>query len=236
MDYSHPLLLVTRRVGQKLGILRPVVSTYRKLFQPGYEAGFERAVMARIRPGDVVWDVGANVGYFTEKFACLVGRRGRVIAFEPASESRHLLRQRCSQAELTWVTAEAFALADFEGEASLHTSSQEADPTNGLAPREQATASTTVPVTTGEAYAESHSGCAPDCIKVDVEGFEIEVLRGLGPLLESSRLRALFVEVHFQILAQRGLAAAPARIVAMLSSAGFKIQWVDPSHLVALRQ
>ena len=53
-----------------------------------YEARFMRALNARVRPGDVVWDIGANVGMYTQQFAHAVGRSGRVIAFEPAPTKR----------------------------------------------------------------------------------------------------------------------------------------------------
>ena len=46
------------------------------LYPRGYEAKFDEAMLNRIKPGDTVWDVGANVGYYTEKFAIATGEKG----------------------------------------------------------------------------------------------------------------------------------------------------------------
>jgi hypothetical protein len=76
----------------------------------------------------------------------------------------------------------------------------------------------------------------PEVLKVDVEGYELEVLRGFGDLLHSSALRAVFVEVHFALLHERGLDAAPATICSLLESAGFKVRWPDISHIAGIRR
>jgi hypothetical protein len=71
-------------------------------------------------------------------------------------------------------------------------------------------------------------------VKIDVEGFEPEVIRGMPNVLRS--VRAAFVEVHFAILENRGMLQAPSDIVAELRSLGFTtIKWVDASHIMALR-
>ena len=58
-----------------------------------------------IKPGAVVWDIGANLGEWTLPFAAAVGRRGRVLAVEPAPRSaaalaRTLAANALGQAEL----------------------------------------------------------------------------------------------------------------------------------------
>ena len=72
-------------------------------------------------------------------------------------------------------------------------------------------------------------------VKIDVEGYEVEVIEGFGPLLHEPSLRALYVEVHFRLLHERGLDDGPARIEELLGSAGFRTQWLDLSHLAAVR-
>lgn len=75
----------------------------------------------------------------------------------------------------------------------------------------------------------------PNLIKVDVEGFEEEVLNGLSQTLSVPDLRGVFVEVHFYLLSQRGQANAPLRIEKMLREKGFHVTWLDSSHLQAKR-
>jgi hypothetical protein len=75
----------------------------------------------------------------------------------------------------------------------------------------------------------------PTVIKIDVEGYELEVLRGCGDLLDSTDLRAVFIEVHFQLLHERGLDHAPEEISSRLTRAGFKVRWLDLSHICGIR-
>ena len=63
-----------------------------KLVYPnGYEANFDEALLARIDKGDIVWDVGANIGYYTKKFTEATGPDGFVAAFEPIPDTFKVL-------------------------------------------------------------------------------------------------------------------------------------------------
>jgi len=75
----------------------------------------------------------------------------------------------------------------------------------------------------------------PTVLKIDVEGLEHEVLQGFGDMLSEPLLRAVGVEVHFQLLKDRGEADGPARIERILQHSGFTVRWMDPSHILASR-
>ena len=68
----------------------------------------------------------------------------------------------------------------------------------------------------------------PDVVKIDVEGFEEEVLHGLDRRLSS--VRVVVVEVHFQALESRGQANAPIRIAKFVGGKGFTTHWIDANH------
>lgn len=235
MDYSSPLLLNARNLGRKLGVLRPAQRVWRKLRGEGYEESFERALLAGISAGDVVWDVGANVGLYTRKFSALAGPRGKVVAFEPGPQTFATLSANTASCEN--VVCEPLALSDFVGEADFHIAGEENSPVSGLARRDSIPVSAVeaVRVTTGDAFAAAHPQFAPNRIKIDVEGFEYDVLKGLGSTLSSPSLHGLFIEVHFASLAERGLADAPRRMVEMLNDKGFAVRWTDASHIEATR-
>jgi hypothetical protein len=72
-------------------------------------------------------------------------------------------------------------------------------------------------------------------VKIDVEGFELEVVRGMQDLLRASSCRHVFVEVHFLKLQERGLANAAKELCRVLGSLGFAVSWIDASHLHARR-
>lgn len=65
-----------------------------------------------IRPGDVVLDIGANIGHYTLKFAELVGREGRVFAFEPIHATFSLLTENVAYAGFDSVTLINAAVSD----------------------------------------------------------------------------------------------------------------------------
>ncbi len=73
-----------RTLARKSGLIR-VVNRMRPA-RP-YEYRFHQALVAAVREGDVVWDVGANVGPYTELFCQWTGPGGLVVAFEPGMES-----------------------------------------------------------------------------------------------------------------------------------------------------
>ena len=74
----------------------------------------------------------------------------------------------------------------------------------------------------------------PTIVKLDVEGYELEALRGMREVLRGAR--AVFIEVHFNVLEQRGLRKAPSDIITELKAAGLtRISWPDASHIAAFR-
>ena len=186
-------------------------------------------MLAAVGPGDVVWDVGANVGLYTAEFARLVGPTGTVIAFEPAQNCVAELRKRFAGDGR--VVIHPIALGDFDGAVSFQAGGDEVSPLGQVRP---GMAGNQVPVKRGDSIWRG-SGVAPSVVKIDVEGFEPEVLTGMRELLAAGYVRALFIEVHFALLEQRAMALAPAAIVRSLRQAVFKTRWVDPSHLGAWR-
>jgi hypothetical protein len=76
----------------------------------------------------------------------------------------------------------------------------------------------------------------PTLIKIDVEGFEDTVVEGARDILTDPRLKFMCIEVHFLELNRRGHAAGATEIASVLRSAGFNIEWTDPSHIVAKRR
>ncbi len=230
LDYSRPLFLRVRTIGQRLGVLRPVVRLYRRLIRPKYEESFDKMMLKEIRPGDTVWDVGANTGYFTRGFAQIVGDTGSVIAFEPAPIPLEIARKETDG--LPNVSLESLALGAEDGFADFFL--EENTSTNSLFMKGTGLP-TTVQVVAGDSYVSDHGGATPSSIKIDVEGFELEVLQGLDRTLSDPKLRAVFAEIHFQILRERGVPENPGKIVDLLRSKGFSVSWTDPSHLVAKR-
>lgn len=230
MNYANPFLVSIRRLGQRLGVLRPLVRLFRRIFPSNYEEAFEQAMMSAIRPGDTIWDVGANVGIFTRRFSEQVGPTGCVVAFEPSPAASARCREVVPKA-----TVLQLALSDWDGETDFYVGDDAIAPTNSLERRATSRTATRIRVMTGDTVISQCLALPPNHIKIDVEGFEVEVVRGLSETLRSPSLKSVFIEVHFLNLAERGLRTGPTEIVRLLQRAGYDTRWVDPSHLVALR-
>ena len=153
-----------------------------------------------VSPGSLVFDVGANMG---DRTAVLVELGARVVAVEPQADCAAVLRERFGEA----VTVEQAALGSAEGKAELHVASAHtiSSLNSDWVERVQASGrfseyrweeTVGVPVTTLDALIERHG--VPDFVKVDVEGYELEVIRGL-----SRPVPVLSFEFDFELIEQR---------------------------------
>lgn len=159
------------------------------------EMRFLRDVMTR--SGDVVLECGAHHGFFTILLAHWAGPRGRVIAFEASPSSAAILAQNVTRNGLEGrVTVEAKAIGAAAGSVRV------TEESNAIALTGPAAGGTTVPVVPLDAY----EALAPTLLKLDVEGFEIEILKGARRLLE--RTPRLAIELHVDMIPRYGSRAS----------------------------
>lgn len=226
--HTNPIIIGLRNVARKLGLTRSLAGLRSA---QSYEQAFDDALFSAMQKGDVVWDVGANVGYYTKRFVETVGPDGYVVAFEPFPATAE--RLRAGMQAMPNYSLQTLALGAEDGEVLMQaggddlraTSRIMADPEHGVAIR----------IATGDGLLGLNEVPAPTVIKIDTEGFELDVLRGMVGLIESPGVRAIFIEVHFGLLAERGQPKAPVEIERLLKLAGFVTRWVDPSHIAAER-
>jgi len=222
----HPvngLTIKARSIARQIGLL-PLIQRMRP--NGPYEAEFGKALVDAVRRGDVVWDVGANVGFYTRQFIDRVGPTGKVVAFEPEPSCYGILRRDCGSATIVNV-----ALSDRTSEGFMEA---HPEPRSGTHHVVAAPTPTAIPVKL--IAGDDFQGPCPNLMKIDVEGFEDEVLTGMPRILADHRLRAIFLEVHFALLEQRGKAMAPLLIERKLRTLGFHTTWFrNRSHLKALR-
>jgi FkbM family methyltransferase len=146
---------------------------------------FERIV----QPGQIVFDVGANVGFYTLLASVLVGPGGRVFAFEPIEQNLVFLRKHLSLNHALNVTVLAVAASDHKGTALFDTSSGRAMGSLGDG------GSLRVDVITLDELIDTGELPVPNYIKLDVEGAELRVLKGAAKLLAKHH-PVLFVSIH----------------------------------------
>lgn len=226
---TNAFVVRARNLGRALGVNKHLAVW---LNGAGYEARYDEAFSSDLRRGDKVWDVGANVGYYTRMFAEKVGSTGVVCAFEPSPVNYpRLLAATVGNPQVTHLQvglgSENGRLSFQQGADDLGATSRVVDNANG---------GIVVEIRTGANVIEAGDAPVPNAIKIDVEGFELEVLKGLGRYLEDRAVRVIGIEVHFSILKSRGMQHAPAEIERLLKSSGFSVEWPDSSHLLARRR
>lgn len=152
------------------------------------EAYVARHLEGALSPGDHVVDVGGYVGYFTMLAAKLVGPAGGVTTFEPVAENAASIRRSAATNGFSHVRVEEAALSDRTGRATIHVEREaggSASSTSSLAGEGGETLQ--IPVTTLDDYVVRHGVTRVDLVKVDVEGLEEEVVRGMEAVMRDLR-------------------------------------------------
>ncbi|MCP9468686.1 MAG: FkbM family methyltransferase [Nitrospira sp.] len=145
-----------------------------------HERGTEKLLRRVLKEDSTFVDVGANIGYFTKFASKLVGARGRVFAFEPMPAALRLLRMNVAQSPN--VTVFPLALSEKKGTATFYVRKK-----GDMSSLSHDSAAEPVPVTVGTLDESLADQARVDFIKIDVEGSELEVLRGGRRLIERHR-------------------------------------------------
>ena len=189
-----------------------------------YKKYFEAGPIDRLRefvpPGSVVIDVGANVGFFSLRFADWVGSTGRVIAIEPEQHNYDILASALERAGLSGRTrmlkAAAVAVA---GTAWLQI--------NPLHPADHKLSrdETGLPIdgVTLDELVKDKRELRPSLVKIDVQGAEMLVLLGASEILKLAG-PALFIELHEEGLSRFGTSVSA--ILDHLHEYGYTAYWL----------
>ena len=182
----------------------------------------------------VVFDVGAHAGQFSKLFAAMAPR-GQVYAFEPSGYARSVLGPALRWNRVRNVEIIAEGLSDAEGVSVLHTPIKKrgqlgfglahlGDDTGTRATREQ-----TIRLTTMDRFVADRGLTRLDFIKADVEGWEVNMLKGAGQTLTRFR-PTLFLEVVESSLARAG--ASSNEVWALLEPIGYRARKARDFHPV----
>lgn len=157
-----------------------------------YESKKQRACLAYAYPGMTVYDLGANVGFYTLLFSRLVGSNGAVHAFEPVDRNLEFLRRHLAMNEALNVRVHAAAVGRKSGLAAFDPAP---GPSMGRIVSDFADSTICVPVISLDDFVHAYGHAPPDLVKMDVEGGESDVLAGMRRLLRDER-PTLFVSIH----------------------------------------
>jgi len=184
-----------------------------------YDAATERLLARFLRPGDTFVDVGANEGFICVPAARLVGPTGRVIAVEPQQRLQPVL-QRNFALNAVRVETHAVAISDHAGTAELRLAPDMNNSSTGFATATRyPLKKQPIEILTLAAFLGRLRVDGPFVLKMDIESWEHEAILGSPALFREQRVRALFLELHPNLLQQRGL--DPAAIPDFLTSCGY---------------
>lgn len=231
---SSPFAIKVRNVTRKVG-LNKLISNI--LTSKEYEDRFGNAINNQIQPGDIVWDIGANLGIYTQIFLDSVSSTGSIVAFEPVIPCFQKLQQKFSDVsnvylknigmgakdEVSFIRIEQDPLAATHNIVDLDKASETSDNLHK------------VEIRSSDSFIASEPELIPNIIKIDVEGYEGQVIDGMKNLLSNPKLRCVGIEVHFGLLNDRGEVNRPQEIEKILKQNNFIVRWTDSSHILATR-
>ena len=132
--------------------------------------------LENIHKGFVVLDVGANKGYFTSLFSFLVGKNGKVHAFEPVPETyQELINLKTAFQN---VCTNNLAVGEKSGQATISYDPNDREKATLIQSSSSFTKLVETKVVSIDQYVKNSNLKFVDFIKCDVEGFELEVLLG----------------------------------------------------------
>ncbi len=186
-----------------------------------YELNKRLAFERLVEPGSVVYDIGANVGYFSLLASVLAGPKGQVTAFEPLPRNIRYLMRHVQINHLENVRVIEAAVSDHDGDAAFNLGPSSA--MGHLASEgELKVRMVSLDVLLAEGQLDP-----PDVIKLDVEGAEYAALRGGQSLLEAHR-PLLFLDTHDR--------KAHHFTVALLSELGYRFEILDGKPIQTSRE
>lgn len=168
-----------------------------------------------IQPGDVVFEAGAHHGCTTILLSRWVGDQGKVFAFEPHPGNGEIIRRNILLNKLSNVVLHGKAVGAGKGtilmNAKSNSSVQASNPRGGVS----------VEMTFLDKYAD----LKPNFLKIDVEGYEAEVLKGAKKILATRPKLAM--EIHTESLP--GYGTSVQELLDLIPLQGYRvwIQWED---------
>ena len=190
-----------------------------------YEEKTTQLVQRLIKPGMVVIDVGAHVGYYTLLAAQRVGPTGKVYTFEPEPDNHALLLKNIELNGYRNVVATREAVSHRVGSSTLYLTGldngRHSMYHNGLPER----GSVVVETTTLDSFLESQGWPRVDLVKIDVEGAEMSVLTGMDRLLREYDDLKMILEFNPSLLKSGGI--NPMGLLEKPVSLGLKVYCID---------
>jgi len=158
-----------------------------------YENEINKLIRISLKAGETALDIGGNIGLQSLRMSQCVGNEGKVIAVEPLGYLQEKFRRNMALNKAENITLLPYALSDEEGEVEFTIDSSSWNQgTFSLNKNAPGAEKQVVLIKIPDSVPEVSSLEAVHLIKIDVEGFEFQVLRGLKQTIEKHKPRIIF--------------------------------------------
>lgn len=190
--------------------------------QGQYEPIQTKVFLESLKPGSIVFDIGANVGYYTVLASKVVGKKGKVYAFEPDPGNLKLLQKNIKLNACRNVKVFGSAVGKKNTTEVLRV--DEANPGESHLGGKSHDKNIMVQTVTLDSFTKKRNIKHADTIKMDVEGSEIDILLGGKDFLKRNKKARIFTECHMNTLKRIG--KKPGELVSLLERMGFRIEYI----------
>lgn len=151
-----------------------------------------------IKEGSIVVDIGANIGYYALMESRLVSKKGKVYAIEPSPNNFYFLKRNISLNNYNNIETFQIGIGDKKGTAKMYISAH--SNLNSLVSQRNREIIKTINInlTTLDDFFKNKK--YPDFIRMDVEGYEYNIIKGMKNTLEAKKPLELFIELHPHIM------------------------------------
>ena len=185
-------------------------------------------IKREIQNGDIVLDIGANIGYYTLMMAKSVGKKGKVFAFEPEPSNFNILKKNVAINKYDNIVLEQKAVGNKNGRTKLYLS--EKDTVRHATHKSKwCKDSLEVDIVKLDDYFGNNVERI-DFIKVDVEGGEIDVFKGMLKILQNNKRIKMLVEFIPEHIIERG--SKPEELLQFLITQDFKLSRINEQEKV----
>lgn len=192
-------------------------------------SAIERIIRANVQEGDVVLDIGANLGWTMRLMSSLVGARGHVHAFEPMPHTYGNLKLNAESAPMRNVSIYRVAASDREGQTLIYTATEHETALATMRTPDTDAKQASFQVTTSRLDKLLTHVDRLDFVKIDVEGAEHLVIKGMTDLLHRHR-PVLAIEVTDAWL--RKLGSSSSDLLSHVRALGYSIHRLGADQLM----
>jgi len=202
------------------------------LFSKNWEEYERKLFQDAIKPGNTVVDIGAHIGTYTLVAARKVGPTGKVYAFEPLPKNFSLLKKNIEVNGYQNVVLINKAVSDKNGTAKLFLSNENNNGDQRIFNTSDYRKAIAVKTTSLDSFFGKSNECV-NVIKMDIQGAEVNALKGAAELLKVSKSLKLFTEFWPKALHESGSSAK--EYFKILKSNNFQIQEIDANKNMILK-